>query len=78
MPENIIPCASHSGFDERLNNLYLKQQAAEIKFQDLEDKIEAIETHVFKAVNRIYFILITILSGLVLNLGVLFFQGLQK
>jgi hypothetical protein len=78
MPANIIPCANHSGIDERLNNLYLKQQAVDIKVQDLEDKIEAIETHVFKAVNRIYFILITILSGLVLNLGVLFFQGLQK
>jgi hypothetical protein len=78
MPETIIPCSSHSGIDEKLKNLYLKQQSSEIKIQDLEDKIEAIETHVFKAVNKIYFILITILSGLVLNLGILFFQGLQK
>lgn len=78
MSETIIPCANHSGITEKLNNLCLKQQNVEIKVQNLEDKIEAIENHVFKAVNRIYFILITILSGLVLNLGVLFFQGLQK
>jgi hypothetical protein len=78
MAEKFVPCSSHSGFSEKLNNLYLAQQANEIKFQKLDDKIEEIETHVFKAITKIYFLLITILSGLALNLGVLFFNGLTK
>jgi hypothetical protein len=78
MHEKFITCVSHSGFDEKLNNLALTQQTHEIKLQKLADKIEETETHVFTAINKIYFLLITILSGLVLNLGILFFKGLQQ
>jgi hypothetical protein len=78
MAEKFPTCPNHSGFSERLNNLYLKQQDSALRIQNLEDKIEEIEIHVFKAVNKIYFILITILSGVVLNLGGLFFKGFLK
>jgi tetrahydromethanopterin S-methyltransferase subunit G len=78
MHEKFITCASHSGFDEKLNNLALTQQTHEIKLQKLDDKIEETETHVFTAINKIYFLLITILGGLVLNLVILFFKGLQQ
>jgi hypothetical protein len=68
-------CPEHSGFEARITNLEKLADNLGGKVAKMQDDIEHVKDAVSKKINKIFILLITVLCGLVANMGVLFLRA---